>query len=85
MKNLKQKILKNANRIVIKIGTHVLTNKQGSLDARRIAHLVEQIDVLSSNYRKQIILVSSGAVGAAMGKLAILKRPTVPPHPYMRS
>ena len=54
---------KDQGRIIIKVGSNVLSRKDGSLDITRISALVDQI----SELRKQgyeIILVSSGAVAA---------------------
>ena len=51
------------SKIVIKVGTNVLTQPNGRLDLTAISRLVDQI---ASVHQKghQIILVSSGAVGA---------------------
>ena len=55
-------------RIVIKIGSQVLTRKDGSLNVTRMSALIDQISELhKDNY--EIILVSSGAV--ASGKTEI--------------
>ena len=54
---------KDQSRIIIKVGSNVLSRKDGSLDITRISALVDQV----SELRKQgyeIILVSSGAVAA---------------------
>lgn len=54
---------KDQGRIIIKVGSNVLSRKDGSLDITQISALVDQI----SELRKQgyeIILVSSGAVAA---------------------
>ncbi len=48
-------------RIVVKVGTNVLTNAKGLLDEKVIASLVAQI-VRARNQKVQVILVSSGAV-----------------------
>lgn len=75
MKSIRQTIVKNAKKIVIKIGTNVLTNDSGILDRTKIAEFAEQISDLIINQKRSIILVSSGAIGAGMGKLKIVKRP----------
>jgi len=49
--------------IVVKVGTNVLTNEDGSLDLKVISSLVEQISDLKKN-GIDVVLVSSGAVGA---------------------
>ncbi|WP_421797487.1 glutamate 5-kinase [Haliscomenobacter sp.] len=53
------------HRIVVKIGSNVLTDEQSRPDEQRIAHLVEQVAWLRSQ-GAEVILVSSGAV--AMGR-----------------
>lgn len=61
------------NRIAIKVGSNVLTNKDGSVDDGRIAHIVDQIAALRNN-GVEVVLISSGAV--AYGRSEI----TLPPH-----
>jgi len=53
------------DRIVIKVGTNVLTRTDGLLDLTNISHLVDQIVTLKAE-GKDVILVSSGAVGAGL-------------------
>lgn len=55
-------------RIVVKIGSQVLTRKDGTLNVTRMSDLVDQIAELHKN-NYEIILVSSGAV--ASGKTEI--------------
>ena len=55
---------KSFNRIILKIGTNVLTKDDGSLDEEIIEHLSSQVSQLKKSGR-EIVLVSSGAVGAA--------------------
>ncbi|PSR15421.1 MAG: glutamate 5-kinase [Bacteroidetes bacterium] len=50
-------------KIVVKIGTNVLTRADGSLDITNISHLVDQLATLKKQ-GTQLVLVSSGAVGA---------------------
>jgi glutamate 5-kinase len=66
--------LSQAKRIVIKLGTGVLTSGIGNLDTPRIETLCEQIQTLRQ-HGIEVILVSSGAVGLGMGKLQLGKRP----------
>lgn len=54
---------KKVQKLVIKVGTNVLTRKDGLLDITSISHLVDQVVALKKQ-NVQIILVSSGAVGA---------------------
>jgi glutamate 5-kinase len=59
---------------VVKVGTSVLTDSQGTLDPARVHHLAEQISAVLDSGRK-VALVSSGAVGAGIGQLGLLRRP----------
>ncbi len=66
--------IQEAKRIIIKVGTSTLTHQNGRLNLRRIEHLVRVLSGLR-NMGKEIILVSSGAVGVGMAKLGIEERP----------
>ncbi|MBM7854513.1 glutamate 5-kinase [Desulfohalotomaculum tongense] len=69
---------KNVRRVVIKIGSSSLTYSSGKLNLTQIELLVRQMADLH-NQGKEVILVTSGAVGAGMGKLGLGKRPrTIP-------
>lgn len=61
-------------RIVIKIGTNVLADKSGTLDYGFMKMLAEDISK-AKNHGKDIMLVTSGAIGAGMAELKIAKRP----------
>ena len=66
--------LSNVKRIVIKVGTSTLTHSTGMLNLRQIEALVKIIaDVKNSG--KEVVLVSSGAVGIGAGKLGLSGRP----------
>ncbi len=66
--------IKEADRIVIKVGTSTLTYENGKTNLSNVEKLVRKLADLS-NRGKEIILVSSGAVGIGMGVLGIDKRP----------
>lgn len=66
--------LAQARRIVIKLGTGVLTSGIGNLDTARIDALCRNVAMLRQR-GMEVILVSSGAVGLGMGKLGLKKRP----------
>lgn len=68
------KSFKDAKRVVIKIGTSTLTHKTGMLDIRHIESLIKVISDLK-NSGKEIIVVTSGAIGVGVGKLAMPKKP----------
>lgn len=55
-------------RIIIKVGTKVLTDKDGKLDCSIIKHIVDQI-VSIRNKGCEVILVTSGAVGSGRALL----------------
>lgn len=71
---VRQEIAATARLIVVKIGSRVLTGADGLLDAARIESLGRQIAALGSAGR-QVVLVSSGAVAAGMGRLGLPRRP----------
>lgn len=66
--------LRDSNRVVIKVGTNSLTDQNSKLDESRVEKLVENLMYLM-NDGKEIILVSSGAIGAGIGRLSLDKRP----------
>ena len=72
---LREKIAAWATTMVVKVGTRVLTRSDGRLDEHRIAQLSEQLHEVLATGRK-VVLVSSGAVGAGMGRLGLTVRPT---------
>jgi len=72
---LRQEIAALATTIVVKVGTRVLTRRDGQLDEARIGQLAEQVHLAMASGRK-VVLVSSGAVGAGMGRLGLKSRPT---------
>lgn len=62
--------LTEANRIVIKFGTNILTNEDGDVSLPRVYSFIEDVSKLKKN-GKEVILVSSGAVGLGKKKLKI--------------
>ncbi|MEG1999187.1 MAG: glutamate 5-kinase, partial [Bacteroidales bacterium] len=60
-------------RVTIKIGSNVLTGKDGMLNISRMDSLVSQIAELHKN-GVEVILVSSGAVASGRGELHIEKK-----------
>jgi len=71
---VRQEIAALASTMVVKVGTRVLTNEMGQLDHDRIAQLAGQVHLVLQSGRK-VVLVSSGAVGAGMGRLGLKSRP----------
>jgi len=72
-KEHKQAILE-ANRIVIKVGTRLLVHANGRPNLEQIKILVAQISTLHKQ-GKEVILVTSGAIGAGIEALNLKKRP----------
>lgn len=66
--------LKNAKTIVVKVGTSTLTYETGKTNIRRMKKLVEVLSDLK-NSGKQIVLVTSGAIGIGVGKLGLPEKP----------
>ncbi len=64
-----------ANRIVIKVGSSLVTNEGRGLDHAAIARWAAQIALLRTA-GKQVILVSSGAIAEGMQRLGWTKRPS---------
>src|SRR5665648_404753 len=61
------------NRIVVKVGSNVLTREDGMLNVTRMAHIVDQI----ASLRKaglQVILVTSGAVAAGRAEVELHRK-----------
>jgi len=67
--------LKNTSRIVVKLGTGILTDTQKRLAPEKMEPLVEQI-ARQRLAGKEIVVVTSGAIGAGMGILGYDRRPT---------
>lgn len=61
-------------RIVLKLGTSTLTHKTGKLNIRRMTNLVRILSDLH-NAGRELLIVSSGAVGMGVGKLNLPERP----------
>ena len=65
-----RKKITDANRIVIKFGTNILTNDDGDVSLPRVYSFIEEVSKLQKS-GKEIILVSSGAVGLGKKKLGL--------------
>lgn len=67
-------MIKECKRIVVKIGTSTLTYQNGALNLRRIEALVRTLSDFK-NAGHDVVVVSSGAVGAGYAKLALTEYP----------
>jgi glutamate 5-kinase len=72
-------LLKDVNRVVVKIGTSTLTYANGRINLSRIEKLVRQISDIH-NSGVDVVVVSSGAIGAGMGMLNLKERPSTLPQ-----
>jgi glutamate 5-kinase len=70
MESQREKRLKSARRLVIKVGTSTVTAAEGGLCAERVVPIVQSIARLMKEGR-QVVLVSSGAVGLGRGRLGL--------------
>ena len=77
-----RKALTEARRIVVKIGSRVLVQKSGRPDTRRIRQLVKDLARLRKDGR-EVVVVSSGAIGSGMEALRMKARPTTLPELQM--
>lgn len=71
---MRSELLTNISRIVVKLGTGVLTDSRKQPDPAQLEQLVAQL-AEQRNAGREIVLVTSGAVGAGMGVLGYDKRP----------
>ncbi|HEY7321276.1 MAG TPA: glutamate 5-kinase [Candidatus Binatia bacterium] len=73
----KKPVLRRTRRVVIKIGSQILSSQSG-IEEGRLKELVRDLAALHDQ-RKDLIVVSSGAVAAGMTRLGVKERPkTIP-------
>lgn len=66
--------IKDIKRIVIKVGTSSITYSNGKLNLLQISKLVDVVtNLVNKDY--EVVLVSSGAIGAGMGVLRLDEKP----------
>jgi glutamate 5-kinase len=75
---LRKQIMAKVRSVVVKIGTNLLTGDRGQLDKSRIASMARQLAAFTQRGIR-VTLVSSGAVGAGMGKAGLASRPRSTP------
>jgi glutamate 5-kinase len=66
--------LKNARRIVVKVGSSLVTNEGRGIDAQAVGNWCRQMAMLASQGR-EVVMVSSGAVAEGMKRLGWAVRP----------
>lgn len=74
-----REILKKSKRIVVKAGTSILTGKDGKISTRNLERL--GLDILAlRKQKKEVVLVSSGAIAFGMEALDCADRPKEMPE-----
>jgi len=75
---MRRNLLKSVKRVVIKIGSRVLTDDSGGLDHGVISRICGDIALLHAR-GKQVVVVSSGAIAAGRSELGLTEKPrTIP-------
>ena len=85
MKNIEQRyreFLPESRRVIVKIGTRVIAQPSGRPDLARLRKIVRQLAALQ-NRGYQVLVVTSGAIGAGMEILGLKERPTAVPDLQM--
>ncbi len=67
-------VLRDARRIVVKVGSSLVTNEGRGVDAQAIGNWCRQLAALASQGR-EVVMVSSGAIAEGMKRLAWKTRP----------
>ncbi|MBA4342414.1 MAG: glutamate 5-kinase [Methylibium sp.] len=67
-------VLKEARRIVVKVGSSLVTNEGRGVDAEAIGNWCRQLAILAADGR-QVVMVSSGAIAEGMKRLGWATRP----------
>ncbi|MCF6155741.1 MAG: glutamate 5-kinase [Candidatus Brocadia sp.] len=77
--DIRNQILSKVKKVVVKIGTGVLTTDDGYVDKVQIQILAAQVvELKKMGYH--VVVVSSGAIGSGMGELGMEKRPSTLPE-----
>ncbi|MEY3613923.1 MAG: Glutamate 5-kinase [Pseudomonadota bacterium] len=71
-------LLRDARRIVVKVGSSLVTNEGRGLDAEAIGEWCRQMALLSAQ-GKEVVMVSSGAIAEGMKRLGWTNRPSEVP------
>ncbi|MGP1470555.1 MAG: glutamate 5-kinase [Schwartzia sp. (in: firmicutes)] len=76
---MKRAGLKEAKRIVVKVGTSTITYPTGKMNLSRMENLVRELTDLT-NQGREILLVTSGAIAVGMDRMGKKKRPKAIPE-----
>jgi glutamate 5-kinase len=75
--DFKRRLLRRVRRVIVKIGSQVLSSPQG-IEETRLKGIVRDLAALHTQ-SKDVVVVSSGAVAAGMSRLGLKERPkTIP-------
>ena len=75
MTEARSAVLKSARRIVVKVGSSLVTNEGKGIDAEAVGNWCRQLAALSRQGR-EVVMVSSGAIAEGMKRLGWKTRPT---------
>ena len=75
MTEARNPVLKSARRIVVKVGSSLVTNEGKGIDAEAVGNWCRQLAALSRQGR-EVVMVSSGAIAEGMKRLGWKTRPT---------
>ena len=73
----RNELISKARRVVIKVGSAVLTASGEGLDLKRIEKLAAEVSSLADQ-KREVILVTSGAIAAGLAKLGLKKTKGMP-------
>ena len=76
---MRKELLKTVKRVVIKIGSRVLTDTAGALDMAVIGRICDEIALMRQR-GFEVIVVSSGAIAAGRSVLGLTDKPQTIPH-----
>lgn len=76
---MRKELLKSVRRVVLKIGSRVLTDVSGALDMAIIGRICDEIAELR-RYGLEVVVVSSGAIAAGRCELGLTDKPRTIPH-----
>lgn len=71
--------LEHIKSVIIKVGTSSLCDNTGSINLEKMLHIIQQVATLKRKGIK-VTIVSSGAIGAGVGVLGLLKKPNTIPQ-----
>jgi len=71
-----RRLAAKADRVLVKVGTNSLTNDESRLDDAKLDKLVDDIADLT-DHGKEVVLVSSGSIGAGKGRIGFDPEDTV--------